>query len=120
MIQVSHMHNSSNPKKAYECLNYLRLIGLNVAGVPAINKRLLFGGKYSFQYDGHPFTGQVDLYVGQGALRNDKIPARVKKLFKKEVRPAMAEVFPEVDQNYSGKIELHLSEGFLTAFNLTH
>lgn len=119
MIQVALKHVHCSTKKARECWTALQFVGLKTFGVPAVNKSLLFGGKYSFQYDGPPISGQINLSVGQGGLRNKNAPAKVKKLFKKEAMPALAELFPEVTSTFTGKLQLHFREGTLQEFTLT-
>lgn len=107
-------------KMAGQCWNDLQFVGLQVAGLPSTNKVLLFGGKRSFQYDGQPFTGCVTLYVGQGGLRNQSAALNIKKLFKKAVMPVIAGGLLKVEQKYTGKLELHFSEGCLITLNMAH
>lgn len=98
----------------------LQYVGLSAADVPAINQQLYPSGKATLQTDGDPYTGLTTVYVNDGGLQLRTAPAKVKALFIQEVMPVLVEAFPEVDQKYTGKIELHYREGNLTTFNLTH
>jgi hypothetical protein len=100
------------------CRADLEYVGLITAGVPAITKELSFGGKYTEQMVGTPFTGPVKLSVTMGGLRNSETPDRVKKLFKKEVIPVLAAAIPEVGQKSSCSMILHFHHGRLIDFNL--
>lgn len=64
MLHATLGHKHFTSKMASKCWNALQFVGLKTFGVPSVNKSLLFGGKYSFQYDGPPIFGQIDLFVG--------------------------------------------------------
>lgn len=101
------------------CRANLQYVGLISAGIPAVNKKMLYGGNYTEQIDGSPFTGCVDLIVNHGGLRNKAAHSAAKELFKYDVMPVLADNFSEVDLKLTGKIQLHFREGTLQSINLT-
>jgi len=95
-------------------------IGLLTSGVPAIIRPTTYGNyKFSEQVDGVPFTGPVELIVGQGGLRNKMSPVWAKELFKKDVMPALAKSSKGISIDFTGKIALHFRSGMLQTINLT-
>jgi len=104
----------------YSCRATLQCAGLIVAGVPNTYNRTFFGGRYSEQIDQTPYTGLAEILVHQGGLRHRRIPASVKKMFREEVMPALAEYSPKIDRAYNGTVKLHFNKGFLTNFELSH
>ena len=102
------------------CWANIEYVGLVATGAPAINKGLFRGGKYTIQIDGVPRTGQVELIVHQGGLRERTIPSKVKLLFREEIMPVLVKAIPGVDHKFIGKLNLNFNEGILTNFNLAH
>ena len=114
------MTSRSLEKNNYSCWMTLQYVGLKTAGVPAIIKNKLDGGKVSMQMGGKPLTDLVTLRVHQGGLRDRALPTNVKELFRKEIMPTLAITFPNIDQQFIGMIELNFNEGILTNFHLAH
>jgi hypothetical protein len=102
------------------CWADLQYVGLQAAGSPALNKKMMYGGKVTMPLSDIPHTGQKELLINCGGASNKILSPEVKELFKKNVLPVMAEHFPELSLKYTGRIMLHFREGRLTTFTLTH
>jgi hypothetical protein len=102
------------------CWADLQYVGLQAAGIFALNKKRMSGGKFTWPLSDIPYTGQKELLINCGGASNKVLSPEVKELFKKNVLPVIAEHFPELSLKYSGRITLHFREGHLTTFTLTH
>ena len=102
------------------CWADLQYVGLQAAGSPAQNQKMIYGGKVTLPLSDIPYTGQQELLVNCGGASNKVLAPEVKELFKTDVLPAMAEHFPELSLKYTGRITLHFRDGNLTTISLTH
>jgi len=97
----------------------LQYVGYKSKKLSATIKKRSDGGIASLQMDGPSLSGKAVLAVTMGGLRNQDIPADVKKFFKKKLLPVFVENFSGFDQKKSVSITLEFNDGILKNFYLT-
>ena len=65
------------------------------------------------------FAGCIKLAISNGSLRTKETPSDAKKIFRKEVFPALAEYLQDFDLNQKANLTLHFHLGKLTNIDLT-
>lgn len=83
-----------------------------------MNKRLLHGGKVSFQIEDRLSSDHFDLFIGQGGLRNKGATKEEKKIFRNDVSPILATKLKNLDPQFNGRIRLHYRNGLLDFFEV--